>query len=115
MLIVMTADALSTIINPHVPFKKKIRTLALSLVLAGMVLLVYAAVQKHTELNLGFDIISGVCTFFALSSAADIIINFHAAGVPIPPMLIGLLSKAQGISGKDKAELDSINKETTQL
>lgn len=108
MMIVMAFDALSALFNPAVKFKRRVTILSLSGLLSLMVICANQYLVRVMHIDLGFDLAAGVCSFYAISSGVDALVNFDAAGVPIPPVLMSILLKAQGLTGKEKSDLEQV-------
>ena len=105
LAILCVADVLVGLLNPAVSLWKTAKRLTGTFILVGTVHIVYSLAKAHTGLNLGFDLGSVVSGFYCLGEAIFILKGIDAMGIQIPPALLDLASKAEGLTGHDKQEI----------
>ncbi len=108
------ADVLIVLFNPVASLWKTARRLAVTLILVGTVHIVYRLAKDQTGLNLGFDLASVVSGFYCLGEVIVILKGVSAMGIDIPPALLDLASKAEGLSGHNKQEIAALQLKQNQ-
>ena len=105
LAILSVADVLIGIFNPAVSLLMTCRRLAVTFILVGTVHFVYGLARAQTGLNLGFDISAVVSVFYCLGEGISILKNCDAIGIQLPPQLLSVISKAEGLTGSDRREI----------
>ncbi len=101
-------EVITGLFNSAYHLKPETKRIALSLLLTMAVHMVYQYAIGHSELRLPFDAGSAAGFFYCIHSAIKATRNFDAAGVPLPPILLEWLKKAEGLTGADKKALEEI-------
>ncbi len=114
LALLCVADVLLNLLNPVVSLWKTTRRLAGTFILVGIVHIVYRLAKEQTGLNLGFDLASVVSGFYCLGEAIFILKGIDAMGIDIPPALLSLVSKAEGLTGHDKQEIAALQLKQSQ-
>ena len=114
LAVLCVADVLVGLINPAVSLFKTARRLAGTFIIVGTVHIVYSMARAQTGLNLGFDLGSVVSGFYCLGEAIVVLKGISAMGIDIPPVLLDLASKAEGLTGHDKQEIIALRLKQSQ-
>ena len=101
-------DVVSSLFSPHRSITQTIRRVVLAILLAATVFYLYGLAKAQSGLNLGFDLGSAVCMFYAVGEAVQVAKNFNEAGVGFPPVILNLLAKADGLTTGERNELDAL-------
>ena len=108
LAVLSLADVVSTFFNAKRSLSAVIKRLAMMFLLVGVVHYVFAIAKLNTGLNIGFDIGAVVAFYYILAEIIAIVRNCAAAGLPIPPKLLDILAKAEGLTGADRQEIVGI-------
>jgi phage-related holin len=114
LVVLSVADIVSTFFNPHRSLPGTTRRITVTFLLVGVTHYVFNVAKNQTGLNLGFDVAAVVCTFYILGEIIAVVRNCAAAGLTIPPQLLSALTKAEGLSGVDKQEIEALQLKQTQ-
>jgi phage-related holin len=114
LVVLAVADIVSTFFNPQRSLPHVTRRLAVTFLLVGVTHYVFNMAKSQTGLNLGFDVAAVVCTFYILGEIIAVVRNCAAAGLTIPPQLLNVLARAEGLSGSDKQEITALQLKQTQ-
>jgi phage-related holin len=98
----------TALFNPLAVLRTEVKRSSLALILTLSVHFVYVVAKDQTGLNLGFDLASMVSTFYCIGTGISILLNFSAAGVEIPPVLLDVLQRADGLTGREKHEIEAL-------
>jgi phage-related holin len=108
LFILSALDVVTALFSPKRSITITIRRVVMAMLLAATVFYVYALAKTQTGINVGFDLGSAVCMFYSVGEAINVAKNFSDSGVYFPPVILTLLSKAEGITGAEKAEIDAL-------
>lgn len=109
LCILSCIDVFTAFFNSKRHLRDVLRRVALSILLALTVDYVYNVAKIETGLNVGFDIATMVCSFYILGEIIFILQNCAEAGVSLPPALLTLISKAEGLTGVERQELNALS------
>ena len=110
ILFVLSAlDIVTTLFSPHRSLQNTIRRVSMAILLCATVFYLYTLSKASTGINLGFDLGSAVCMFYSVGEAIQIAKNFNDSGVYFPPVILTILAKSEGITGRDRAEIDALS------
>lgn len=108
LFILSALDVVTALFSPKRSITITIRRVVMAMLLAATVFYVYALAKTQTGINVGFDLGSAICMFYSVGEAINVAKNFSDSGVYFPPVVLTLLSKAEGITGAEKAEIDAL-------
>ena len=118
LVVLSVADVVSTFFNAQRSLVTVTKRLGATFLLVGVTHYVFGLAKQSTGLNVGFDVSAVICTFYILGEVIAIIRNL-AAVIQIPPALLEVLAKAEGMTGADRQEIEALrlkqNQETTAL
>jgi len=102
------ADVAVNLFNPAVSLLGICRRLAITFILVLTVHVVYSLAKTQTGLNVGFDVSGMVTGFYCIGESIAILKGCAGAGIGLPPALIDLIAKAEGLTGSDKAWVEAL-------
>jgi len=102
------ADLLVSIFNPDIELLQLCRRLTITFILVLTVHVVYNLAKTQTGLNLGFDVSGMVTGFYCIGESVAILRGCSSSGIPLPPWLLDLIAKAEGLTGSDKAWVEAL-------
>lgn len=109
MLCIMSLCEMATgFFNPRRRFFASLQQVTVSLILTFLVCWLYDKAHVQAGFNLGFDICSGVAMFYCLGSAIKIMQDVQSVGGSVPPVLISLMHRAEGLTGTERYDLDAL-------
>jgi phage-related holin len=114
LTIVCVANLCTVILNPVRSLGRETKRVSIILILTFTVCFLSDLAKMRVGFNVGFDICAAVAFFYSISLAVRIMQNVNAAGVPLPPVMLDLLSKAEGLTGSELEDIDELRvKQTT--
>ena len=108
LAIVAVANLCTVILNPVRSLGRETKRVSIILILTFTVCFLSDMAKAKAGFNVGFDICAAVAFFYAISLTIRIMQNINAAGVPLPPVVLDLLSKAEGVTGVERDEIDAL-------
>lgn len=106
MLVVLSlVDVITSLFVERRLFFQVTRRLVVTFLLVGVTHYVFSMAKINTGLNVGFDVGAVVCVFYILGELIIIIRNCSDAGLIIPPQLLEILIKAEGLTGSEKKNI----------
>ena len=108
LAVLSLADVVSTFFNAKRSLSAVIKRLAMMFLLVGVVHYVFAIAKLNTGMNIGFDVGAVVAFYYILAEIIIIVRNCAAAGLAIPPKLLDILAKAEGLTGAERGEIVGI-------
>ena len=107
LVILCCFDLLSCMFTRHRSLRLTLKRLAVTLLLCGVIHIVYTFAHSLSGFNVGFDIGAAVAMFYVFGEIIEIVLNCSTV-VKIPPKLVQWLETAQGLTGSQKADLDKV-------
>ncbi len=108
LVILCGFDLLSCLFTKHRSLRLTLRRVAVTLLLCGVIHVVYTMARSLSGFNVGFDIGAAVAMFYVFGEIIEIVLNCSTV-VKIPPKLIEWLETAQGLTNSQKADLDKVS------
>ena len=108
LCIVSMVDLATVLFNPTRRLGLATKRVSIILILTFTICILSDMAKAKAGFNIGFDICSAVAFFYALSAGIRIMQNVNAAGVSLPPVLLDFMSKAEGITGSERDEIDAL-------
>lgn len=109
LVVLLSIDFATSIINPNRLLAATLKRIAVTVILVVTVHWTYSIARTQGNLNIGLDVATIVCTFYIFGEVVRIISNC-AEWADIPPALLDVLSKAEGMTGRERNELASIKR-----
>ena len=97
-----------SLFNPARKLRETVTRSALAMILCLTCHYVFVVGQQQTGLNVGFNVDAMITGFYILQTGLAIIINCSMAGLEIPPALLDMLIKADGMTNLDRAEVTAL-------
>lgn len=115
LCVLSVVDFGTALFDYHTSLRDLTKRLVLAIILTLSVHYCYTMAKAQVGLNLGFDVATVVASFYSLGEILAVMRNCARVGVRMPPRLIDLLSKAEGLTLEDKQELDALREKQTTV
>lgn len=110
---VLIFDVFLSILNKHAKFRDAIVSAANAFIFSAGTHFLYLA-TKEQGLNFGVDFDTVVSTWFIVQSIVSIVLNLCHAGLRMPPAVFEWLSNVNGITAREKQQLEALKLRQSQ-
>lgn len=114
LVILFGFDLVSCLFTHRASVKSTLRRFAVTMLLSLAVHILYASAKELTGFNVGFDLGAAVALYYVFGETIELALNCSTV-IDLPPWLMGLLEKAQGMTGKQRRTIESQNHTETPL